>query len=87
MQGQSSLANGPQVGFILRRSEIADGQVPTVRAQQYAEGHFDDGSMGPTIEAIVWFVKARDGARGVITHPDSIGRALRGDTGTWIEIE
>jgi carbamate kinase len=22
--------NGPQVGFILRRSEIADGQVPTV---------------------------------------------------------
>ena len=29
--------NGPQVGFILRRSEIADGQVPTVPVQ-YAVG-------------------------------------------------
>ena len=29
--------NGPQVGFILRRSEIAQGQVPTV-AVQYAVG-------------------------------------------------
>ena len=29
--------NGPQVGFILRRSEIADGQVPTVPVR-YAVG-------------------------------------------------
>ena len=29
--------NGPQVGFILRRSEIADGQVPTV-PMHYAVG-------------------------------------------------
>jgi carbamate kinase len=29
--------NGPQVGFILRRSEIAEGQVPTVPVQ-YAVG-------------------------------------------------
>ena len=29
--------NGPQVGFILRRSEIADGQVPTVPIR-YAVG-------------------------------------------------
>ncbi len=49
------------------------------------EGHFGAGSMGPKIEAIVKFVKARPGARGVITNAENIARALRGETGTWIE--
>jgi carbamate kinase len=62
------------------------GRISVADAERYAsEGHFGDGSMGPKIEAIVNFVKARRGARGVITHPDSIARALRGETGTWIE--
>jgi carbamate kinase len=47
-----------------------------------SEGHFGDASMGPKIDAIV---KARQGTRGVITHPDCIARTLRGETGTWIE--
>ena len=60
-------------------------RISVAQAERYAsEGHFGDGSMGPKIEAIVKFVKARHGARGVITHPDSIARALRGETGTWI---
>ena len=54
-------------------------------AERYAaEGHFGAGSMGPKIEAILRFVKARPGARGVITNGESIARALAGETGTWI---
>ena len=55
------------------------------QAQAYAnEGHFGAGSMGPKIEALVRFVKARPKGRGVITNTESIERALRGETGTWI---
>ncbi len=50
-----------------------------------AEGHFGEGSMRPKIEALLTFVKGRPGGRGVITNPESIARALRGETGTWIE--
>ena len=54
-------------------------------AERYAaEGHFGAGSMGPKVEAILRFVKARPGARGVITNVESIARALAGQTGTWI---
>src|SRR5262249_28912348 len=61
-------------------------RITVAEAERYmAEGHFGDGSMGPKVEAIVRFVKARAGARGVITSLDAIGRALAGDTGTWIE--
>ncbi|MGA2640935.1 MAG: carbamate kinase [Spirochaetia bacterium] len=50
-----------------------------------AEGtHFAKGSMAPKIQAIVWFLEA-GGARALITNPQNIGRALRGETGTWIE--
>ena len=50
-----------------------------------AEGHFGEGSMRPKIEALLTFVKGRAGGRGVITNPENIARALRGETGTWIE--
>jgi len=50
-----------------------------------AEGtHFARGSMAPKIQAIIWFLKA-GGKKALITSPASIGRALRGETGTWIE--
>jgi len=55
------------------------------QAQAYAaEGHFGAGSMGPKIEALIRFVKARPSGRGVITNAENIERALRGETGTWI---
>jgi carbamate kinase len=41
--------------------------------------------MGPKIEALLKFVKGRPGGRGVITNAENIARALRGETGTWIE--
>jgi carbamate kinase len=54
-------------------------------AKQYlAEGiHFAKGSMAPKIQAILWYFEA-GGKAAIITNPENIGRALRGETGTWI---
>lgn len=53
-------------------------------AKQFlAEGHFHQGSMGPKIEAIVSFLE-RGGKQAVITNPENLGRALAGETGTWL---
>jgi carbamate kinase len=60
-------------------------KITIAQAEAYAaEGHFGAGSMGPKIEALLNFVKGRPGGRGVITNAENIGRALRGETGTWI---
>jgi carbamate kinase len=55
------------------------------KAKQYlAEGiHFAKGSMAPKIQAIIWYLEA-GGKQALITSPENIGRALRGETGTWI---
>lgn len=54
-------------------------------AKKYlSEGsHFAKGSMAPKIQAIVWFLEA-GGKEALITNPENIGRALKGETGTWI---
>ena len=50
-----------------------------------AEGtHFAKGSMAPKIQAIIWFLE-NGGKQALITNPENIGRALKGETGTWIE--
>jgi carbamate kinase len=45
--------------------------------------HFAKGSMAPKIQAIIWFLEA-GGKQALITNPENIGRALKGETGTWI---
>ncbi|NLG73304.1 MAG: carbamate kinase [Chloroflexi bacterium] len=54
-------------------------------ARRYlAEGtHFAKGSMAPKIQAIIWFLE-KGGKKALITNPENIGRALKGETGTWI---
>ncbi len=53
-------------------------------ARKYmAEGHFAKGSMGPKIQAIIWYLE-RGGKQALITNPENIGRALAGETGTWV---
>lgn len=54
-------------------------------AKKYlAEGtHFAKGSMAPKIQAIIWFLEA-GGKQALITDPQHIGAALKGQTGTWI---
>ncbi|MEW6649811.1 MAG: carbamate kinase, partial [Chloroflexota bacterium] len=49
-----------------------------------AEGtHFAKGSMAPKIQACIWFIE-KGGKAALITNPENIGRALAGETGTWI---
>lgn len=49
-----------------------------------AEGtHFAKGSMAPKIQAIIWYLES-GGKQALITNPENIGRALRGETGTVI---
>ncbi len=61
-------------------------RLSVAQAERYAaEGHFAAGSMGPKIEALLKFTSGRRGARGLITNAENIERALRGETGTWIE--
>jgi carbamate kinase len=46
-----------------------------------ADGQFPKGSMGPKVEAILGFLTG-GGREGLITNIASIGRALKGETGT-----
>jgi carbamate kinase len=54
-------------------------------AKKYLEEgvHFAQGSMAPKVQAIIWYLEA-GGKQALITCPQYIGRALRGETGTWI---
>ena len=60
-------------------------QMTVAEAKQYlAEGiHFAKGSMAPKIQAIIWFLES-GGKQAIITNPENIGRALKGETGTLI---
>jgi carbamate kinase len=53
-------------------------------AHGYLEaGHFAQGSMGPKIRAAIAYLE-QGGKAALITTPEAIGRALAGQTGTWI---
>ena len=49
----------------------------------YKEGHFAKGSMGPKMQAVINYLE-RGGRAALITMPETIGKALAGQTGTWI---
>ena len=51
--------------------------------QYYNEGHFARGSMGPKIQASINYLE-HGGRAALITMPETIGKALSGQTGTWI---
>ena len=61
--------------------------ITLAEAKQYlAEGtHFAKGSMAPKIQAIIWFLES-GGKKAIITNPENIGRALKGETGTHITV-
>jgi carbamate kinase len=47
------------------------------------EGHFKPGSMKPKIDAIIQFLE-RGGTKAIITSPECILKAVRGEAGTTI---
>lgn len=59
-------------------------KMTVAEAKQYLEeGHFAKGSMEPKIKAIIKFLEM-GGREALITNPENIGRALKGETGTRI---
>jgi carbamate kinase len=64
--------------------KVVDSMTLAEARQYLAEGtHFAKGSMAPKIQAINWFLEG-GGKQALITNPENIGRALKGETGTWI---
>ncbi len=61
----------------LNRMTVAEAR------KHYADNQFDRGSMGPKIQAVIEFIEG-GGQTGLITNPENIGRALAGETGTFI---
>jgi carbamate kinase len=60
------------------------GRMTLPEARHYlAEGQFAPGSMGPKIQAAIDFLDA-GGGHVLITDPESLREALRGEGGTWI---
>ena len=59
--------------------------ITLAEAKAYLEEgiHFAKGSMAPKIQAAIWYLES-GGKQVLITKPESIGRALKGETGTWI---
>jgi carbamate kinase len=67
-----------------QRNQQALDNISVDEARGYlAEGHFPPGSMGPKIKAVIQFVE-NGGQEALITSPDNLARALRGETGTRI---
>jgi carbamate kinase len=67
-----------------KKDEVKLPRVSVAEARRYlAAGQFPAGSMGPKIEAAIAFLDG-GGEEVIITSPDSIGRALDGETGTRI---
>jgi carbamate kinase len=60
-------------------------RVTSGKLRQYMdEGHFAPGSMKPKVEAVLSYL-AGGGTAALITNPQNIARALKGETGTWVE--
>jgi len=67
-----------------RPNQVDLDRLTLSQAKEYlAQGHFPPGSMGPKIEAVIDFLEA-GGREALITSPQNIARALRGQTGTRI---
>ncbi len=65
-------------------NEVRLDRMTVAEAKRYlAEGHFAPGSMGPKVLAGIDFIEG-GGEEVLITNPESIGRALDGETGTRI---
>ncbi len=67
------------------QQELSRVSVSTMR-RYHAEGQFPAGSMGPKIEAAIRFLEG-GGRRAIITSLEAAVAALRGETGTHIEVD
>ena len=79
------LTTVPQVYLNYKKpDQIPIDRMTVEAAEQYIEeGQFSSGSMLPKIRACIQFIKAT-GHRAIITNPENIDRALKGESGTML---
>jgi carbamate kinase len=67
-----------------KKNQKSINRVTLSEIKQYlAKGHFKPGSMMPKIEAIIEFLEG-GGKKAIITSPESLLRAVKGEAGTTI---
>lgn len=71
------------INFNRPNQQWVDRMTVAEAKQHFADNQFDKGSMGPKIQAVIEFLEG-GGWIGLITNPPNIGRALAGETGTFI---
>ncbi len=60
-------------------------KITAKEAKKYwKEGQFPSGSMGPKIEAAIYYLKHNKNGRGIINSPEKLTAALKGKAGTVI---
>ena len=65
-------------------NQVALDKMTVAEAKKYVEeGHFAKGSMLPKIQAVIRFLEA-GGKEAIVTNPESLEKALKGETGTHI---
>lgn len=70
-------------GFGTKRARALDRIDAASLGQLLADGEFPAGSMGPKIQSALEFLAA-GGEEVLITSPEALDAALRGEDGTWI---
>ena len=71
------------LGFNTPDQKAIDVMTVAEAKKYMEEGHFAKGSMLPKVQAIIWFLES-GGQEAIITDPQNIARALKGETGTRI---
>src|SRR3989441_1159511 len=67
-----------------KSTQIELNRITLNEAKRYfEEGHFAKGSMEPKVKAVINYLE-RGGNAALLTMPETIGNALKGETGTWI---
>ena len=62
-------------------------RITVSEAKKYLEeGHFPAGSMGPKMRAVISFIVG-GGTEAIITSPDHLAAALRGEAGTFVVLD
>lgn len=63
--------------------QAVDKMTVTEAKQYLKEGHFAPGSMAPKIESVIQFLE-EGGELAIITSPENIAKAIRGEAGTHL---
>lgn len=71
------------INFNKPDQKLIDRMTVSEAKKYMAEGQFAKGSMLPKIQAILRFLE-NGGKQAIVTNPENISKALRGETGTWI---